>query len=191
MNNIYYSKANKKVYYGLVFSLIGLALIYTQNIIFLLVDLFFIVFLYEGILNRDIFIRDNNKLYLAIRKDNILFGSINLCLLMLVFSLSVNGLYIVSLLILFSIFIELFIYNILISSVQGKTLNEKIINDILNGNINKYKVYCINKCEKVDKGKYIFYLNLKANSEEKEEINYNVSKYLINYMELLSLLDNI
>ncbi len=191
MNNIYYSKANKKAYFGLAFSLIGLVLVYTNNIVYLLVDMFFIVYLYDGILNRDIVVEKDKELYLAIRKNSVLFGSINLTLLMIVFALSVNGLYIISLLLLFLIFIELFVYNLVISYIQMKSINDNKVNEMLKGRSKNYKLYIIDNAEIVDKGKYILYIKTLDNNEEKDSINYAINKYMNDYNKVINLFNDI
>ena len=190
MNNIYYSRMNKKGYTAFALTIMGLFLFPFQNTILITIGLVIITFLFDGLVHRDIFIKKQNTIYLITKRTNSIFHLIHFILLFIAFAFCLSKFYIWGLLMFYLLYLELFIMNIVVSHKHVKYCNEKEnIEELLTRKNFDFFVYSIDKVEKYDKKRYNLLLTDKFDKENTISIVYTVSKYLTDYKEMIQLLE--
>ncbi len=190
MNKIYYSSMNKKAYLTLILTIIGLILFIFQNTIILTIGLVLITFLFDGLVNRDIFATINQEVYLITKRTNSFFHLIHFILLFIAFALYLSKFYFWGLLIFYLLYLEIFIMNIVISCKQVKFCEEKEnIKELLSRKNFDFFIYSVESVEKYDKKRYRLQLVDKYDKKNTMDIVYTVSKYLNGYKEVIHLLE--
>lgn len=192
MNNIYYSKFNKKGYFNFGLSLVGLLLIHTNNLFALMVILIVTTILFDGVLSKDIIVSENNNLYLISKRSNNIINIAYFVFLFIAFALCVGNKYLMGLLIVFLIYIVLFIRNMIVSHRQEKFCsNIENINNLLKRKNFDYFVYKVEDVEVYDKKRYLVSLVDKFDKESHFKIVYTLDKFINNYGEVRQLFNSL
>lgn len=174
MNKIYYLSINKKNYISMFIILIGFITLFFMpefiSLLFLVVG----VVLFDGPINRDLFVLKNNNLYFLTKNTKTYFRFIILIVLFISFALCISKYYFLSLLIFYIIMILLFINNFIIYKKNISYISNFDFDKFLDNS--DYNIYKIKKVEKTS--------NYKIYTDD-YSFNYIVNKGFIDYKELI------
>ncbi len=176
MNKIFYMQMNKKNYFALILTLISPLLV--NNIYLLLINLVLIIVLFDGPLNKDLFIYKDNQLYLLLGNNKYLYRIALLILLFLVLTLCISRYYLSSIILFYLILLLIFVNNINISRV-----NKTIVKDL---DIDKYRDKLLVVCGVQD-----YKLKVTNVACENYLLDYRLNKSFINYNSLKKLIESL
>lgn len=180
MTKSYYTSMNKRNYFCIGLTMIGLMLTILGQVVIPVVILTIIVILFDGPLNKDIFVIRDKKLFILNANENMIFRYIALGIIFLGFVLCLSKFYMASLLLFYGLLIILFIFNVIISkqNIDFIKKHEELIDNSIDG-FNTFEIL-----EILDNKSSLTFKMRDKFSRESYELEYKVNKGFINYKEL-------
>ena len=163
MIKTYITTMNKKNYFCIGLTMVGLMLTILNQVMIPVALLVVIVTLFDGPLNKDVFVVRDKKLFLLNGNEKMAFRTIALVIIALGFVLCLSKIYMASLLLFYGLIIILFIFNIVISKQNVDFINKT--DELIDNQIEGYKTF-----------------------REAYELEYKVNTGFTNYKELCNLL---
>lgn len=179
-NKIYYSTMNKRNYFCIILTILGSILVLLGQVLIPVSLLVLIVTLFDGPLNKDVFVFNDKKTFLLTGNENMKIRTIALVIIFSGFAFCLAKYYMVSLCIFYVLLLCVFLFNLSISkkNIDFIKENDNLVDDKING----YQTFEILK---VIDNKSSFTLVLKDKfSKESYEMEYKVSHGFIDYKEL-------
>lgn len=184
MTKTFITTMNKKNYFCIGLTMVGIMLIILKQVFISVGLLVVIVTLFDGPLNRDVFVVRDKKIYLLNGNEKMVFRTIALAVIAVGFVLCLAKLYIVSLYIFYGLLLIIFLFNMTVSkkNIDFVKDNENIVDDQMKG----YQTFEV--LEIID-NKSSLSLKLRDKfTREAYELEYKVNTGFTNYKELCNLL---
>lgn len=184
MIKTYITTMNKKNYFCIGLTMVGLMLTILNQVMIPVALLVVIVTLFDGPLNKDVFVVRNKKLFLLNGNEKMAFRTIALVMIALGFILCLSKIYMASLLLFYGLIIILFIFNIVISKQNVDFINKT--DELIDNQIEGYKTFEI--LEVIDNKSSLTFKMRDKFTREAYELEYKVNTGFTNYKELCNLL---
>ncbi|MDO4996126.1 MAG: hypothetical protein Q4E69_03015 [Bacilli bacterium] len=184
MTKTYITTMNKKNYFCIGLTMVGLMLTILNQVLIPVGLLVLIVTLFDGPLNKDIFVVRDKKLYLLNANEKMIFRTIALLIIGLGFVLCLSKIYMASLILFYGLIIILFIFNIVVSKQNNDFIKkqEELTDDPIEG----YKTFEI--LEVIDNKSSLTFKMRDKFTRDSYELEYKVSSGFTDYKELCNLL---
>lgn len=184
MTKVYVTTMNKKNYFCIGLTMVGLMLTLLNQVLIPVGLLVIIVTIFDGPLNRDVFVVRDKKMYLLSGNEKMAFRTLALVIIAAGFVLCLSKIYMASLIIFYGLIIILFIFNIVVSkqNVDFIKKQEELTDDSIDG----YKTFEI--LEVIDNKSSLTFKMRDKFTRDNYELEYKVSSGFTNYKELCTLL---
>ena len=184
MTKAYVTTMNKKNYFCIGLTMVGLMLIILKQVLIPVGLLVVIVTLFDGPLNRDIFVVRDKKLYFLSGHEKMIFRTIALIIIGLGFILCLSKIYMASLLLFYGLLLIIFIFNITISKQNNDFIKKQ--EELTDDSIDGYKTFEI--LEVIDNKSSLTFKMRDKFTRDNYELEYKVSSGFTDYKELCNLL---
>lgn len=184
MNKNYYMAMNKKNYLALILTLIGSVTIFFNIPLVSVLFLVVIVTLFDGPLNKDLFIVQGDRVYFMNGSEHVSFRFISFVLLFVGFALCLAKYYMPSLCIFYALLLFIFLFNIMLTKYNIKFVSS--MDDLVFEEVPNYTTYEI--LEVIDNNSNLIFKTFDKFKRENYILEYKVGHGFINYKELLGIL---
>ena len=184
MTKVYVTTMNKKNYFCIGLTMVGLMLTLLNQVLIPVGLLVIIVTIFDGPLNRDVFVVRDKKMYLLSGNEKMAFRTLALVIIAAGFVLCLSKIYMASLILFYGLIIILFIFNIVVSkqNVDFIKKQEELTDDSIDG----YKTFEI--LEVIDNKSSLTFKMRDKFTRDSYELEYKVSSGFTDYKELCNLL---
>lgn len=184
MNKVFYTSLNKKNFFCIGLTFLGGILSVLDQVVIPVFLLVLIVVLFDGPLNRDIFVFRDKKLFLLTGNENMLARKIALGIIFLGFVFCLSGLYKVSLFIFYGLLLLIFLFNVSITNKNMMFLKDR--EEFVDKEIPEYQTFEVLSILD-NKSSLTFKLRDKF-TRQSYEMEYKLNHGFIDYKELEKLL---
>ena len=182
MNKTYYTCMNRKNWIAFGILILSLPLLFI-NVICNVVALVLVTILFDGIVNYDMVVEKNKKLYVITKQSSSIWNFIGFLLLIIAFVCTLNSMYLYGVLIFYAVYFYIFIGNIW----KSKKIKKIEIDSLFEHRNFQYFVYEVKSASIYDKNRYQLELVDHFDSSNKVTLVFCVSKLFTEYRHVCEL----